>query len=91
MRKKQLDTLLARGNGEAAGIVQGAIEDYAQELALVIRRFLKLKSWKDTERIVVGGGFRGSRVGEVAIGRAAVILKAGGAKIGLVPVRNEPD
>ena len=30
----------------------------------------KLKGWKDAERIVVGGGFRGSRVGELAIGRA---------------------
>ena len=49
--------------------MQGAIEDFAQELALVIRRYLKLKAWRDTERIVVGGGFRGSRVGELAIGR----------------------
>ncbi len=56
--------------------MQGAIEDFSQELALVIRRFLKLKAWRDTERIVVGGGFRASRVGELAIGRAAVILKA---------------
>ena len=91
LSKKQLDGLLARGDGEAAGILQGAIEDFAQELALVIRRFLKLKAWKDTERIVIGGGFRGSRVGEVAIGRAAVILKADGVKLDLVPVRNEPD
>ena len=42
----------------------------------MIRRFLRLKDWRDTERIVVGGGFRESRVGELAIGRAAVLLKA---------------
>ena len=42
----------------------------------MIRRFLKTKGWKDTERIVVGGGFRASRVGELVIGRTAVILKA---------------
>ena len=65
-----------RATSEAAGVVQGAIEDFAQEFALVIRRFLKLKSWRDTERIVIGGGFRASRVGELAIGRAGVILKA---------------
>src|SRR5437588_8310753 len=41
--KKDLDALLKEGEPEAAGIVQGAIEDFAQELALVIRRFLKLK------------------------------------------------
>ena len=38
--------------------------------------YLKLKAWRDTERIVIGGGFRASRVGELAIGRAGVILKA---------------
>ena len=39
-------TLLTKGDPEAAGIVQGAIEDFAQELALVIRRFLKPKAWR---------------------------------------------
>jgi predicted NBD/HSP70 family sugar kinase len=91
LSKKQLDELLSKGDPEAAGILHGAIEDYAQELALVIRRFLKLKSWIGTERIVIGGGFRAHRVGELAIGRAAVILKADKIKIDLVPIRNEPD
>ena len=89
--KKKLDALLVEGDPEAAGIVQGAIEDFAQELALIIRRFLKLKAWRDTERIVVGGGFRGSRVGELAIGRTSVILKADKVAIDLVPIRHEPD
>src|SRR5262249_16585262 len=68
-----------------------AIEDFARELALVIRRFLKLKGWRDTERIVVGGGFRASRVGELAIGRASVILKADGVDIDLTPIRHDPN
>ena len=89
--KKELDGLLAKGDPEAAGIVQGAIEDFSQELALVIRRYLKLKGWKDTERIVVGGGFRASRIGELVIGRTSVILKADKVAIELVPVRNAPD
>jgi predicted NBD/HSP70 family sugar kinase len=89
--KKVLDDLLAKGDAEAAGIVQGAIEEFSQELAIVIRRYLKTKGWKDTERIVVGGGFRASRVGELVIGRTAVILKADKVPIELVPVRNDPD
>ena len=89
--KKQLDELLTKGDVEAAGVVHGAIEDFSQQLALVIRRFLKLKAWAGTERIVVGGGFRASRVGELVIGRASVILKAEKIKIELVPIRNEPD
>jgi predicted NBD/HSP70 family sugar kinase len=89
--KKDLDEMLAKGDPEAGGIVQGAIEDFSQELALVIRRYLKTKGWKDTERIVIGGGFRASRVGELVIGRTAVILKADKVAIELVPVRNDPD
>jgi predicted NBD/HSP70 family sugar kinase len=89
--KKDLDALLIKGDAEAAGIVQGAIEDFSQELALVIRRYLKTKGWKDTERIVIGGGFRGSRIGELVIGRTAVILKADKVDIDLIPVRNDPD
>ena len=89
--KKTLDALLTKGEPEAGGIVHGAIEDFSQELALVIRRYLKTKGWKDTERIVVGGGFRGSRVGELVIGRTAVILKADKVEVDLVPVRSDPD
>jgi len=89
--KKRLDTLLAGGDPEAAGVVHGAIEDFAQGLAVVIRRFLKLKEWKNVERIVVGGGFRGSRVGELSIGRAAVILKADKLRIDVAMIGHEPD
>jgi hypothetical protein len=91
LSKKTLDNLLTKGDGEAAGIVQGAIEDFSQELALVIRRFLKLKAWKDTERLVIGGGFRASRVGELVVGRTSVILKADKVDIDLLPIRNDPD
>src|SRR5262245_55017764 len=89
--RNKLDSLLAKGDPEAGGVVQGANEDFAQELALVIRRFLKLKAWRDTERIVVGGGFRASRVGELTIGRAAVILKSDKVPVDLLPIRNDPD
>jgi predicted NBD/HSP70 family sugar kinase len=91
LSKKDLDTLLTEGDPEAAGLVQGAIEEFAQELALVIRHFLKLKHWRDTERIAVGGGFRESRVGELVIGRAGVILKADEIDVDLVPIHHAPD
>jgi predicted NBD/HSP70 family sugar kinase len=91
LSKKQLDELLTKGDAEAAGVVQGAIEDFSQELALVIRRFMKLKAWAKTERIVVGGGFRNSRIGELVIGRTSVILKADKIKVDVVPIRNDPD
>jgi hypothetical protein len=90
LAKKHLDALLVSGDREAAGIVQDAIESFAQELALVVRRFLKLKGWKQIERLVFGGGFSGSRVGELAIGRASVILKAGKIKVDIAIVRQDP-
>jgi len=89
--KKQLDKVMAQGDAEAAGVIHGVIEEFSQEFAQVIRRFLRLKSWKDTQRIVVGGGLRQSRIGELAIGRTAVILKASGFDIGLKPIVYEPD
>src|SRR5258705_1433791 len=89
--KSGLDQALVGDDIGAAALVHGAIEEFAQELAYVTRRFLKTKAWADTERIVVGGGFRESRVGELAIARTDIILKAEDFKIEMVPIRFDPD
>jgi ROK family len=87
--KKKLAELLSDGDADAAGVVQSAVEEFAQQLALVIRRFLRSKDWRDTECLVIGGGFRGSRVGELAIARAGLILKADKVDIVLEPIRSD--
>jgi hypothetical protein len=89
--KSTLDEALVGDDVGAAALVHGAIEEFAQELAYVTQRFLKTKAWADTERIVVGGGFRQSRVGELAIARTDFLLKAEGLKVDLVPIRFHPD
>ena len=89
--KKRLDAALEAEDPDAAGLVQGAIEEFAQGFALVIRRFLKAKGWRETERISVGGGMRDRHIGELAIGRAGVLLKAGGIDVDLRPIHNHPD
>jgi hypothetical protein len=91
LSRPKLDVVLKEGDPEAAAVIQSAIEDYAQELALVTRRFLKAKAWAGTERIAMGGGFRESRIGELAIARANLILKADGTKVDMVPIHNDPD
>lgn len=91
IKKKKLDKLLVEGDPKDAGLVQSVIEEFAQEFATVVRRFLRHRTWADTQCIVVGGGLRKSRVGEVAIGRAAVILETGGCKVDLRPMRHHPD
>src|SRR6201747_2809831 len=55
--KKVLDAILIGDDTEASAVVHSAIEDFAQELAYVTRRFLKTKAWEKTERIVVVAGF----------------------------------
>lgn len=89
--RDRLDEALASGSAEEAGLVQGAIEDYAGALAQVVRRFLALPEWHGTQRVLVGGGLRSARVGEVAIGRAAVLLRAEGLGVRLTPIRHDPD
>jgi predicted NBD/HSP70 family sugar kinase len=89
--KKKLAELLTKGEPEAAGLVQSAIEEFAQELARVIRHFLRLKAWRETECLVIGGGFSGSRLGELVVGRASLLLKADDINIDLEVIRHDPD
>src|SRR5215470_6350769 len=89
--KKTLDAILVGDDTEASAVVHSAIEEFAQELAYVTRRFLKTKAWDKTERIAVGGGFRASRLGELAIARTEIILKAEDFKIEMNPIHNHPD
>jgi predicted NBD/HSP70 family sugar kinase len=89
--KKTLDAILVGDDVEASAVLHSAIEEFAQELAYVTRRFLKTKAWAKTERIVVGGGFRESRLGELAIARTEIILKDEDFKVDLVPIRFHPD
>jgi predicted NBD/HSP70 family sugar kinase len=89
--KKALDDMLIGDDTEASAVVHSAIEEFAQELAHVTRRFLRTKAWARTERIVVGGGFRDSRLGELAIARTEIILKAEDFKIEMLPIRFHPD
>jgi predicted NBD/HSP70 family sugar kinase len=89
--KKTLDAILVGDDTEASAVVHSAIEQFAQELAHVTRRFLRTKAWAKTERIVVGGGFRDSRLGELVIARTEIILKDEDLKIDVVPIRHHPD
>jgi len=89
--KRTLDAMLAGDDTEASAIVHSAIEEFALELAYVTRRFLKTKAWAKTERIVVGGGFRDSRLGELAIARTEIILKSEDLRVELLPIRFHPD
>jgi predicted NBD/HSP70 family sugar kinase len=89
--RRQLDRLLAEGDPEAAGLVHGVVEEFAQNLAEVLGRLLDLPEWRGTERVAIGGGMAGSRVGALAAGRAAVLLKGNGREVALPPICHDPD
>jgi predicted NBD/HSP70 family sugar kinase len=89
--KKKLDALLARGEAEAAAVIQSAVETFAQQLSQIIKRFLRQKSWHDTECIVFGGGFRASRVGELAIARTGILLREADVALAIELLHNHPN
>lgn len=91
LSKKKIDALLKGPDKEASALVIGAVEDFAAGLAGVLKRYLKEDAWKNTARVVVGGGFKQSAVGELAIARATVLMKAEGHRIELVPIAHHPD
>lgn len=53
--------------------------------------FLEDRASQGAFRVVVGGGFRDSRLGELAIARTEIILKSEGYKIEMIPIHHHPD
>ncbi|MEJ1968377.1 MAG: hypothetical protein WDN03_07035 [Rhizomicrobium sp.] len=89
--KKELDKALEKGDAETAGLIHSVVEEFSQEFTFVVRRFLKDKSWQDVERIAVGGGMRGHRIGKLAIGRLSALLKAEKIDVEIAPIDSDPD
>lgn len=89
--KKKLEELLSTGEPEAAAVIQSAIETFSRELALVIQWFLCQQSWRNTECIVFGGGFREGRIGELAIARTGMLLKEARIDVAFELLHNDPD
>ncbi len=91
LRKKDLDKILIDGAPEQAGVILSAVEGFAQNFANAAKSLLKLRSWSGVEKIVVGGGFRESRVGELVVGRAGVMVKLDFPEVEVVPIQSRPD
>ncbi len=90
-QKQELEKILLHGDPVAAGVLIGAIEEFSHSLTEVVERFLQLPAWRSTPRIVIGGGFREGRIGELVVGRAAVLLRRAGKPVELLPIRHHPD
>ena len=91
INKKRIDKLLAEGDAAAVGVILSVVEQFAQNLAQVVKSLVKLKNWAKVERIAVGGGFSNSRVGEMVIGRAAILVREHSENLEMLPIRHHPD
>ncbi|KQP50069.1 glucokinase [Pseudorhodoferax sp. Leaf274] len=92
LSKKVLDRALrGKAASEAGDLVRGAIEEFAVELTDVIERFMRQKAWSGVQRIVIGGGFPESEVGELAILQAAALCHVAEIPVELARLRHEPD
>ena len=92
LSKDEIDRKLrSKTDDPAADIVHGAVEEFSVELAHVIRRHLRQKSWEGVRRIVIGGGFPESEVGERVILQTGTMLHNEGLKVELARLCHEPD
>ncbi|MGE0241519.1 MAG: ROK family protein [Parvibaculaceae bacterium] len=89
--KQKLVEVLADDNPQAAAVVVSAVDEFARELATVIRRYLRLKDWRKTECVIIGGGFSASRLGRLAVARAELLLRDEGIDLDLEIIANDPD
>ncbi len=89
--KSELDVLLLTGDFKQRAVIHSAIDDFSEALVGVVRSFLELKEWSETERIVIGGGFVDSVIGGLAVGRAQAILYSRGPAPDLRIINNHPD
>ena len=90
--KTELDLAVhGKAASEATDVVHGAIEEFAVELVHVIRRYLRQGPWRVVQRIVIGGGFPGSGVGERGVLQAAAMLHNEGSTVELARLCHEVD
>lgn len=91
MGKDELDRIALSGDSEAARTVALAVAEFADRLAGVIQRMRKDRTWRGVEHIAIGGGFKESVIGRIAVRQAALRLQADGVHLPLRPVRHAAD
>jgi hypothetical protein len=91
LTRRRLDTLLAAGDPGVAEFLDGVIDDFATDVARVLRCFIRLDGWTKLRRIVIGGGFAGSQACRMMIPRVAGMLRAERSDVEITAIRNDPN
>jgi hypothetical protein len=92
LSRAAMEKLLKKGAPEAAGVIQSAINDFAERLVQVIEKYsASVAEWKNVKLVIVGGGLSGSAIGKLAIGRAQAVLSKKKKRVVLRPIASDPD
>lgn len=91
LSKADLDRMAREGDSEAQRTIALAVAEFADRLAEVIARFMRQPAWQGVQRIVIGGGFKESEIGRLAIRETAQRLVALGTPIDLSPIHHGAD
>ncbi|KQT48880.1 hypothetical protein ASG43_08540 [Aureimonas sp. Leaf454] len=90
IRREDLDKTFEDEEAPAADLLGGAADEFSQELAAVLGRFLLTPGWAGVQRIVCGGGFQSSAVGRAIVRRASGLLAADKG-VTLRSLKHDPD
>lgn len=94
MSREELDRLAAQpaaGDGQAVRTLALAINEFSGRLARVIGRFMQDPTWHGVEHVAVGGGFKESLIGRLAIRGAESQLDQAGIKVPLRVMHSAAD
>jgi hypothetical protein len=86
-----LDGMLRSEAGLEQTLARETAEDFADRLVAVISRFLQYRYWRETDRIVIGGGLTASRIGTVVIAITAAKLRALRSDLQVTRIHHDAD
>ena len=89
--KDELDRMAKSGDTDAARTVALAVAEFSERLASVIRRLLQDPSWRGVEHIAIGGGFKESEIGRIAIRQTTQRLRNSGVPVLLRAIHHAAD
>lgn len=89
--KRELDALAVQGDTDVQRAIAAAVEEFAGELAQVVERFARHPTWQGVRRVRVGGGFKESGLGRLALRLAERRLKQRGTVMALEALRHHAD
>jgi predicted NBD/HSP70 family sugar kinase len=89
--ERDIDRLLEDGDAAEERLVRDVAVEFGERLADVINAFLKWSYWKNTERIVIGGGMAARHVGDIALHAAQSRLLKTRPDLTLTKIHHHPD